>query len=181
MWTALLSIINAVAQNIVKGWGQYQERKEAEHKTQLAIELGKQKIIEKQIEKQHELSLAQVRATPRWFKILTFCSWYVPFVTVIILPETGIQIFNNLAKAPQWYVETSIILLFTVWGIAVSKETLANIFIGIGKFFKKGQELKFKRKVFYDIWREHKGYVTKNEFKKLEEAISKALGENGND
>lgn len=175
MWAAITSIVTAIAANFSKSWEQYQQRKQAEHETALAIELGKQKIIEKQIEQQHKLSLEQIKSTPRWFKILTFISWYVPFITVIVLPEVGIQIFQNLAKAPQWYVETSIILLFAVWGIAVSKETLANVFSGIADFFRRGQELKFRRKVFYDALRRHKGYLLKEDVVRLEEAINKAL------
>lgn len=175
MWTALVSILTALAQSFSKSWEQYQQRKQAEHETALAIELGKQKIIEKQIEQQHRLSLEQLKSTPRWFKILTFISWYVPFITVIVLPEVGIQIFQNLAKAPQWYVETSIILLFAVWGIAVSKETLAGVFSGIANFFRKGQELRFRRKVFYDALRRNKGYLTQDDVNRLESAINKAL------
>lgn len=168
MWA---SIVTAIVSAISQSWGNYQERKQAEHKTNLAIELGKQKIVEQQISNEYALNTTRLKSTGKWFKYFTFFMWFGPFIVSWVFPEYGAQIFENLKTLPAWYVQSCIAIMFTVWSISVSKETIQTIFTNLGRYLEGRREYKIRRKLFYDTLRSVKGNITQYEVNALEKVL----------
>jgi len=175
MWAG---IATAIIGAISKSWGNYQERKQAEHQTQIAIEMGKQKIVEQQIANEHELNTVRIKATGKWFKYFTFIMWFGPFMITWLSPDYGKQIFDNLKLLPAWYVQSCMTIMFTVWSISVSRDTITTIFANLGKYMAGRREYKIKRKLFYDTLRSVKGNITQYEVTALEKALDSVEGKN---
>ena len=173
MWA---SIITAIAGAITTSWKNYQERKQVEHQTNLAIEIGKQKIIEQQLANEHELNTVRLKSTGKWFKYFTFIMWFGPFMISWVFPGYGKQIFDNLKILPAWYVQSCMTIMFTVWSISVSSDTIQTIFRNLGKYMSVRQEIKLRRKLFYDTLRSTKGPIGQHEVNALEHALDAIEG-----
>jgi hypothetical protein len=77
---------------------------------------------------------------------------------------------------PEWYVQSCMLIMFTVWGISVSAPVVSNIFSGLAGFFhdRKEQKQEFalkkqiliNRKAFFDALRVQQGVVSPEDVKK---------------
>lgn len=150
---AIPAFLAPIVTAIGAAWNRYQERKQAEHQTDMAIEQGKQRTIELQLANEHELNTTRLKSTGKWFKYFTFFMWFGPFMISWVFPEHGAQIFENLKILPDWYVQSCIAIMFTVWSISVSKETIQSIFHNLGKYLAGKRKVKLQRKVLFDIMR----------------------------
>ena len=144
--TAITTIITTLATAAAQAWNRYQERKDAEHKTDMAIERGKQKIVLEQIRYSHRLQIAQLKSTPKWFKVFLFFMWAGPVWISFFAPEYAAKIFENMQHIPQWYSQGYVVLSFTAWGVAVSKEAIAGIFEGMMREWRESREVKYASK-----------------------------------
>lgn len=82
-----------------------------------------------------ERSKEAVKATGAEFKCFTFFMWFGPYMAQIVYPPLGKQIFDNMLGMPEWYAQSCVAIMFTVWGISISAPVVANIFSGLGTFF----------------------------------------------
>lgn len=138
---------------------------------QASIDLQKQ-IISAQQQLSMELAKADLEmrktallSTGTKFKYFTFCMWFGPFAVGLISPELSQKIFSNLAQMPDWYVQSCMTLMFTIWGISVSQPVIANIFSGLNQFLMDRREYKIakaevSKKAYFDALRTVKGVVT---------------------
>lgn len=129
------------------------------------IELAKIDMAKEIATAQLNLNATIVQATSSVFKYFTFIMWFGPFMVGLVAPHFSSEIFTNLAGMPQWYVESCIMIMFTVWGISVSAPVVNGIFSGLGDFFaaKRDHKLemsKVDRKAYYDSLRLTNGIVT---------------------
>lgn len=151
--TFLGTLINPLS-TIFKDWfNNAREKRQAEHSTALAIETNKQRIIETKLSNEHSLNTVRLQSTGKYFKYFTFVMWFGPFMLAVVAPEYSQQIFENLKGLPAWYVESCITIMFTVWSIAVSRETVQSIFHNLGRYMKKRREFRLQRKVVYNMLR----------------------------
>ena len=102
-----------------------------------------------------EFQKVALASTGANFKYFTFAMWFGPYIMQIIYPALGKQIFDNMLGMPEWYAQSCVAIMFTVWGISVSAPVVANIFSGLGQFFQARREYKLEkakidRKAFYD-------------------------------
>ncbi len=102
-----------------------------------------------------EFQKTALGATGNRFKYFTFAMWFGPYVMQIVYPPLGKQIFENMLGMPEWYAQSCVAIMFTVWGISVSAPVVANIFQGLGNFFQarrdyKLEKAKIDRKAFFD-------------------------------
>ena len=147
------TLINPLS-TIFKDWfNNAREKRQAEHTTSLAIETNKQRIIETKLSNEHSLNSMRLQSTGKYFKYFTFIMWFGPFMLSVVAPEYAQQIFENMKGLPAWYVESCITIMFTVWSIAVSRETVQTIFTNLGRYMKGRREFRLQRKVVYDMLR----------------------------
>jgi hypothetical protein len=115
-----------------------------------------------------------VKATGARFKYFTFLLWFGPFIAGVFKPEWSTPIFKNLAGMPDWYVQSCITIMFTIWGISVSAPVISNIFSSLGSFLttRHGQSVEkalaknlVDKETFYNALRKVKGVVTNSDVK----------------
>tara|TARA_R110002126_G_scaffold185952_2_gene334672 strand:- start:1105 stop:1656 length:552 start_codon:yes stop_codon:yes gene_type:complete len=149
----VLTLIKPISTYVMDYFNNAREKRQAQHATSLAIEVSKQKIIEQKLSNEHSLNTVRLQSTGKYFKYFTFIMWFGPFMLSVVAPEYSQQIFENLKGLPAWYVESCITIMFTVWSIAVSRETVQTIFTNLGRYMKSRREFKLQRKVVYDMLR----------------------------
>lgn len=113
-------------------------------KQKAEIELQKANIeLSAQLAKARlEYQKESLKATGKGFKYFTFAMWFGPYIAQIIYPPIGKQIFDNMLGMPEWYAQSCVAIMFTVWGISVSAPVVANIFAGLGNFFRERRIMK---------------------------------------
>ena len=181
MTTLLLSLFGLL-KNVPGMVGKYFERKQEiqiikwETEKQLAIE--KQKLSAKLAEAEYKRAEASLQATGRWFKYLTFVIWFGPFIATIAYPPLGQQIFSNMSIMPAWYLESIMLIMFTIWGISTSAPVVVGIFSGIKQFFseRRADKIQMKevdKKAMFEAIREIQGWVSQQQVKVLDPAMDK--------
>lgn len=173
----LSAILGALAQ-LPGLLGQYFKRKydleEIRLETRKQIELEKQKLAAKLALAEQQRQEASLKATGTYFKYFTFVMWFGPYIAQLIWPPLGQKIFENMLGMPEWYAQSCVTIMFTVWGISVSAPAISNIFSGMHKFFKERRAYTLKKgalsdKEFFKKLRSIQGYVTQEQVDKYNE------------
>lgn len=173
MFGIVAGIVTTVVTAITNGLNSYWQNKkqEAEHKIQqlqIAQQLKSQEIVE-----ESKVNQERLRSTGRWFKYFTFFMWFGPFMSAFVLPEYGITVFKALEQQPDWYVQSCTMIMFAVWGISVSRETVSNVMGNLGHFLKQRRLQKNVRKLFFDAVRSNAGPMSQEEVNALNIALDK--------
>ena len=113
---------------------------------QLSAELAKARL---------EYQKASLKATGKGFKYFTFGMWFGPYILQLIYPPLGKQVFDNMLGMPEWYAQSCVAIMFTVWGISVSAPVVSSIFQSLGHYFQgrrqyKLDKAKIDRKAFFN-------------------------------
>lgn len=145
----------------------------AVEKEKALVELAKERA-----KAEHERAVASLKATGVYFKYFTFVMWFGPYIIQLCYPPLGQTIFQNMAGMPQWYVESIVMIMFTVWGISVSAPVIGNIFKGIGTFFEAQRAYKLNKAdidstKFFKILREIQGHVSQETVDKYNKKYGK--------
>ncbi len=156
----LLSQLPGVLGNFFK---QKNELLMAQNEAARQLALAQQQMAQEIAKAQLELNKTIVASTGQYFKYFTFVMWFGPFILGIIAPKMGMDVFNNLKLMPEWYVQSVVTIMFTVWGISVSAPVVSNIFKGITDFFHERARITLPRKLFYDTLRSVKGNISQAE------------------
>ncbi|MBN7820533.1 hypothetical protein [Bowmanella yangjiangensis] len=120
--------------DIVKeGVTYFKERQEQKHQVKLSVLKNKQRLAESEQDYNHDWEMASLESRDRFLRIVSFSLFSVPLVVTVIWPDTGAQIFTNLEKAPDWYVQTFIAINGGVWGIVELKHAAPALVNGIRK------------------------------------------------
>jgi hypothetical protein len=175
----ILNIISAITTFLSSIWSNYRETKQAQHETNIALEKSKLELIEKQLHKEHELNIVRLKSTSSIFKYFTFIMWFGPFVISWVFPGYGAAIFENLKLLPEWYIQSCMAIMFTIWSINVSKETIGTVFQNITKYMTARRKDKLKRKMLFDIIRSHNGPLNQHEVKAIDKAFDYLDGHKG--
>ena len=180
LFTTLFSMLSSLPGTL----GKYFETKATIEK----IKLDTQKEIAlTQLKAAAEMGIAEIGkskealgATSPVFKYFTFFMWFGPFIVGTVAPKYSADIFANLGSMPEWYVQSCMVIMFTVWGIVISKDAVGGIFTSLGGFFaeKRGHKetmarIKINRKDFYDDLRDviFKDGMTEKQVKEIERAL----------
>lgn len=157
--TAILSIILPLLMKLPGALGDYfkgqQEITVLKQKAEIELQKANIELSKELAQARLDYQKASLKATGKKFKYFTFVLWFGPYMSQILYPPLGRQIFENMAGMPEWYAQSCVAIMFTVWGISVSAPVVANIFSGLGRFFRERQDYKIKkaevdRKVFFD-------------------------------
>lgn len=173
MFALLIPILATLPGLIGKFFQQKNEILTATNEAARQIELAKIGMAKEIATAQLNLNATIVQATSSVFKYFTFVMWFGPFMVGLFAPHFSADIFNNLAGMPQWYVESCIAVMFTVWGISIGQPVVNGVFSGLGDFFAAKREHKLEmakvdRKAFYDSLRLKNGVVTDSDVKTAE-------------
>jgi hypothetical protein len=156
---AILAIILPLLAKIPGQIGEYFQTKQEIEK--IKLENQRQEVLA-QAKLAGEIALANLEfqkvalaSTGSMFKYFTFFMWFGPYMSQIIYPPLGKQIFDNMLGMPEWYAQSCVLIMFTIWGISVSAPVVSNIFTGLGHFFQarrdyKIEKAKVDRKAFFD-------------------------------
>ena len=129
------------------------EMRQAEHTTHLAIEASKQKLIVQRMSNEHALNVERSKNTSKNCKTFSILVWFGPYIVNLFYPEYARQIFENMQGAPLWYMQSCMTIMFAVWTISVSKDTVRDIFRNLGNYMKGRRAFRVQRKVVYDMLR----------------------------
>lgn len=149
----------------------------AQNAAQLQIEIAKLNLAGEIAKAQMTEEAVIVNSTGSYFKYFTFFMWFGPFIIGLCSPAYSAIIFNNLAGMPQWYVQSCMVIMFTVWGISVSADTIGGIFSSLTSFFAQRNKANLPSKLFFDTLRSVKGNITQAEV----DLYNKALEQHNKD
>ncbi len=160
----------------------------AQNAANLQIEIAKINLATEIAKAQMAEEAVIVQSTGSYFKYFTFFMWFGPFMLGLVAPTYSTIIFTNLAGMPQWYVESCMTIMFTVWGISVSSDVVGGIFSSLGGFFQAGRDhkvalAKVNRGDYYDAVRQLKGSVSQADVttgETIMDAMDKADATHGN-
>lgn len=136
----------------------------------LAIEQAKIQLAGQIAQAEMEVSKTVIGSTSAQFKYFTFIMWFGPYILQLLWPAKGHDIFQNMAGMPEWYAQSCVAIMFTVWGISVAAPVVNNIFSSLGSFFQTRRTDKIAlaavdKKAFFDAIRHLKGTVTPDDVK----------------
>lgn len=183
MWALLIPLLAQIPGLIGNYFKQLNEIKSAELEAQRQIEVAKQQMASDIAKSQMDLNKTIVNSTSSHFKYFTFLMWFGPFMIGVVSPGWAKDIFINLAGMPEWYVQSCMLIMFTVWGISVSAPVVNNIFSGLGNFFAARRDYKLElkkidRKAYYEALRKTKGFVSPEDVQEMEPVFDKLDKEN---
>jgi len=146
-------------------FGQKNALAQAQVASELAIAQAKIALAGQMAEAEMELSKTVIGATSPHFKYFTFFMWFGPFMLGVVAPARAHDIFINLSSMPEWYVQSCMTIMFTVWGIQVAGPVINQIFNNLGSFFQASRTDKIAMKAvdkqaFFDALRHLNGNVT---------------------
>lgn len=156
---AILAILLPLLAKIPGQIGEYFQTKQEIEKikldTERQLQLANLKLAGEVAKADLEKSKEIIKATGANFKYFTFFMWFGPFMLGVVWPSKAAEIFNNLSIMPQWYVESCMLIMFTVWGISVSAPVVGSIFSGLSSYMSGRREYKLEkakidRKAFFD-------------------------------
>lgn len=178
MFALLLPLLAQIPGLIGKYFEQKNAIESAKLEAQRQIEIARQQLAGEIAKGQMELNKTIVNSTGSYFKYFTFFMWFGPFMIGVISPAMAKDIFSNLTTMPEWYVQSCMLIMFTVWGISVSAPVVSNIFNGLSSFMQGRRDYKLElkkidRKTYFDAMRKIKGVLSQDDV----DAGNKALDE----
>lgn len=185
MWAALLPLLAGLPGMLGKFFQQRNDIESARIETERQVEMAKQQLAMEIARGEVDRSKAALTSTGSYFKYFTFFMWFGPFMVGVFSPSTAKDIFLNLQGMPEWYVQSCMLIMFTVWGISVSAPVVSNIFTGLGSFMANRRDYKLEkarinRKAYYDAIRKLTGSVSEAEVKAMEPVFDQMDKENEN-
>lgn len=145
MWALLLPLLSTLGGKLGDFFKQKNDLEMARIETARQVEVAKQQMAQEIAKAQLELNKTIVNATGANFKYFTFFMWFGPFMVGTVWPSKGGEIFQNWAGMPDWYVQSCMLIMFTVWGISVSAPVVSNIFTGLGQFMVGRRDYKLEK------------------------------------
>lgn len=142
MWAALLPVLATLGGKLGDYFKQKNDIEMQRLETERQVEVAKQQMASEIAKGQLELNKTIVGSTGSYFKYFTFFMWFGPFMIGIVSPVMAKEIFVNLLTMPEWYVQSCMLIMFTVWGISVSAPVVSGIFSGLGHFFAERKDAK---------------------------------------
>ncbi len=153
------------------------EIEQAQMELQKEITKAKYQFVAEMAKAEVEDNKNKLLATSSRFKYVTFILWFGPYCIGIVAPELSTKIFANLSQMPDWYVQSCMTIMFTIWGIAVGAPVVSNIFAGLNNFLADRNSRQVNKinalndKAVFDSLRASFGGLTQPQV----DAINKAL------
>ncbi len=177
----LLSLLSSLPGQLGSYFKGKQELEKLKVETEKAIEIEKQKLAAQIAGYEAETAKNALMATSPVFKYVSYGLLMGPFFIGLLLPELAQKIFANLSAMPEWYVQSFMLINFTIWGISASSPVVVSIFQGLQEFFRERRTYKLDRaaidrKAFFAALRVTKGILTQADVDAQNKALDQAEG-----
>lgn len=157
--SAILALILPMLSSLPGKIGDYfagqQQIEKLKQQAQMELQRANIELASEMAKAQLEFQKEALKSTGTYFKYFTFIMWFAPYMLQLVCPAIGHVIFENLAGMPEWYAQSCMTIMFTVWGISVSAPVVSNIFSNLSGFLAdrrqyKLEKAKIDRKAFFD-------------------------------
>ena len=146
MWLTLLWGVLGQIPGMIGDWAKtQQEIKKIELDNKKQVEVEKWKYAGEIAKSQVDMAKTVLNATGAKFKYFTFFMWFGPYMASLINADLGKRIFDNMDVMPQWYAESCVLIMFTIWGIQVGAPVVNGIFERLGSYFESRRAYKLER------------------------------------
>ena len=127
------ALIGPVA-NLAGSWLKGRAAKsQAKRDLELAIIQNKTRLALSENEANHEWEMAQLQDKDKWLRYFSYTMFTAPIVVMVVAPEHGKRIFENLDYVPSWLVEIWIALNGAIWGLSSLKGVVPSVVGSIRK------------------------------------------------
>ena len=183
MFAAILPILASIPGLLGDYFKRKNEIEQARLEKERQIEVAQQQMAREIAKAQLELNKTIVASTGSKFKYFTFVMWFGPYMVGVIKPSWALAIFDNLQKMPDWYTQSCMLLMFTVWGISVSAPVVGNIFSSLGSFMANRRDYKIElakvnREAYFAAYRAKHGPLSPKFVKEQDEIFDQLDKEN---
>lgn len=181
----LFQLLSGVPGMIGDYFKKKQEIQTIQMQTQMQIEIEKQKLAAELAKAEVERAKAALSATSQTFKYVAFGVWFGPYVLGLVAPSWSKHVFENLAGMPEWYVQSVVLIMFTIWGISTASPVVGTIFSSMQEFFKERRNFKLEkvatkaaidRKAFFEALRAAKGVLSQADVDAGNKALDQTEG-----
>ena len=109
------------------------EKSKAKADLELAIIQNKTRLALSENEANHEWEMAQLQDKDTWLRYFSYSMFTAPIVVMVVAPEHGKVIFENLEYVPSWLVEIWIALNGAIWGLSSLKGVVPSVIGSVRK------------------------------------------------
>ena len=108
-------------------------KSKAKQDLELAIIQNKTRLALSENEANHEWEMAQLQDKDKWLRYFSYSMFTAPIVVMVVAPEHGKRIFENLEYVPSWLVEIWIALNGAIWGLSSLKGVVPSVIGSVRK------------------------------------------------
>ena len=108
-------------------------KSKAKQDLELAIIQNKTRLALSETEANHEWEMAQLQDKDKWLRYFSYSMFTAPIVVMVVAPEHGKRIFENLEYVPSWLVEIWIALNGAIWGLSSLKGVVPSVIGSVRK------------------------------------------------
>jgi len=131
MIQALISPVAGLASSWLAGRAAKSKAKAA---LELAVIENKTRLALSETEANHEWEMSQLQDKDKWLRWFSYSMFTAPILVMVVAPEHGKRIFENLEYVPSWLIEIWIALNGAVWGLSSLKGVVPSV---VGSIRKK--------------------------------------------
>ena len=130
MIQALISPVTNLAGSWLKNRA---AKSKAKADLELAIIQNKTRLALSENEANHEWEMAQLQDKDKWLRWFSYSMFTAPILVMVVAPEHGKRIFENLEYVPSWLIEIWIALNGAVWGLSSLKGVVPSVIGSVRK------------------------------------------------
>lgn len=112
----MINPLSAIFELVNTGVDIYQKKKQAVADREIA-----------EIKAGSDWEVAAMQNSGKWLRRVSYALFSFPIVLTGVNPDAGAQLFKNLDSAPDWYIQTFMIINGAVWGVAELKRFAPGI------------------------------------------------------
>ena len=130
MIQALIAPVAILAGSWLKGRA---AKSKAKADLELAVIQNKTRLALSENEANHDWEMAQLQDKDKWLRWFSYSMFTAPILVMVVAPEHGKRIFENLEYVPSWLIEIWIALNGAVWGLSSLKGVVPSVLGSVRK------------------------------------------------
>lgn len=130
-------MIQALISPVAKLAGSWLKNRAAKSKAKADLELAviqnKTRLALSENEANHEWEMSQLQDKDKWMRWFSYSMFTAPILVMVVAPDYGKRIFENLEYVPSWLIEIWIALNGAVWGLSSLKGVVPSVLGSVRK------------------------------------------------
>ena len=144
----------------------------AQSDNDLQVKLEQIKLSSAQAQANVQAQVNQLNATSQNFKLFSYILLTIPIIVVLIAPNRGKDLFNNLGLIPVWYAQLYVAVTAVIWGLPVAANAVSSIFTAVQSAWQERQQTKADTATaIVQANQEHKEQIKKELFDTMRQAF----------